>query len=66
MNAACHSCAVVIANADTSHLSDDAAARIAAVLDDLGPVTLGYETDGGFRCAVCGIDAIEGLTLETA
>lgn len=58
--AVCASCAVVIANADTSHLSESEAARITAESERIGMMVLTGETvSGAFTCELCGQDGFD-------
>lgn len=61
----CRSCAVVVANDDTSHiLSPDDLHVIEATLEAVGWVAVGDPVDGYIRCYLCGWDCMGGYVLE--
>lgn len=50
----CHSCAVAIQNADTSHINDDDLDTIVSNIESLGMVTVSDTGNNGyFYCEIC-------------
>lgn len=61
----CRSCAVVVANDDTSHIFDpDDLHVIEATMEAVGMVAVGAPVDGYIRCYLCGWDHMGGYELE--
>lgn len=61
----CHSCAVVVANDDTSHIDPEDLDVIEATMEAVGRVAVGAPVDGYIRCGLCDWDHMNGYALET-